>query len=309
MADPTTPNRGLFVPTRGSDVGTWDVPLNGNFQTLDTMVGATVLIDITSSANVFLTPAQLACGTIVVAGTNTQNVSIVWPDTVTGWWSVQNLSNPNFLVLLQTTPAFSEIICAPPGEQIDIQVNFSTVRYRNLGRVGSYLDYAGATVPQWMQSCTIAPYLVCNGTAFDTTEYPTLAAILQSNTLPDFRGRMAAYMDAGIGNITVAGSGINGNALFFQGGTQLAQAHSHTGGGTTTIESNDHTHNYIVPNGNSTTGGGTFQISGPPAGGTTSGASQFHTHSYSFTTNTFGGGGFQNMPPVIMSGIRMIRAA
>ena len=37
MADPLTTNRTLAVPTRGSDVGNWDVPLNNNANALDTL--------------------------------------------------------------------------------------------------------------------------------------------------------------------------------------------------------------------------------------------------------------------------------
>jgi len=54
MADPLTSTRGLAVPTRGSDSGTWDVPVNNDMIAIDGMFGGVQSISLTN-ANVTLT--------------------------------------------------------------------------------------------------------------------------------------------------------------------------------------------------------------------------------------------------------------
>jgi hypothetical protein len=43
----------------------------------------------------------------------------------------------------------------------------------------------GSSVPSWISECTVPPYLVCDGTAFSSAIYPSLAAII--GPLPDAR--------------------------------------------------------------------------------------------------------------------------
>lgn len=78
-------------------------------------------------------------------------------------------------------------------------------------------------------------------------------------------------------------------------------AHTHTGSGTTSGQSNGHTHTVtrqsFSPN-NFTTGGGGIPVDVTSFGSDTSfqsgGASADHTHTYSFTTSSHGGGGSHN---------------
>ena len=54
MADPQTGNIGLAIPLRGSDVGTWDIPVNGDFTAIDGMLGGVATVGL-SNAPVTLT--------------------------------------------------------------------------------------------------------------------------------------------------------------------------------------------------------------------------------------------------------------
>lgn len=216
MVDPTTTNRSFAVPTHGSDVDTWDVPLNNNFGLLDTILGGVTTIALTN-ANVTLNAAQLQCGTIRFTGTLSANVTIGWP-AVSGWWLIDNRTTGAFYVSLSC--GGSEVISTPQGQATWIFIDGTAVRFGNLQPIGTYLDYAGTVAPLWVASCTIPPFLICDGTTFNAGTYPILNAILGGNTLPDFRGRIRASLNGGTGRITTAGSGIDGDTRRSAGGAQ-----------------------------------------------------------------------------------------
>jgi microcystin-dependent protein len=194
----------------------------------------------------------------------------------------------------------------PPGEITDIQVNGGTVKFRNLGRVGSYLDLATAAVPQWIANCTIPPYLLCDGSSFSAATYPQLTAMIGTNITPDLRGRSRAMLNLGTGRITGAGTGIDGNSLFAAGGVQTstlitanlppytpsgAISGTASNGQATNISTSG---NIAVPtlvNGNAD--GRSLAVTGNLVGNAQGGAST----------------AFSIMQPTTISGITMIRAA
>lgn len=313
MADPVTINRSLAQPTLGSDVGAWNVPLNGNFGLLDTIVGGVTTIS-TTGGNTTLNAAQLQGGTISVTGALASNAGLIFP-AVQGWWSIENLTT-GASVLFVSAGAGTEIICLPPGEITDIQINGNNARFRNLGRIGSYWDYAGAAVPAWVTQCSKPPYLNCDGSAYNTTTYPALAAILATSVLPDIRGTTRYTLNQGTNRVTAGGSGIDGNTRFTIGGDQLMQGHTHGVIGATGSENANHTHNlnggvpFSVGQGSVGNGNASPGASGPPVtiSSVTGIESAVHQHAINFSSQTAGSGIFQNMPPVTISGICMIRA-
>ncbi len=220
MVSTFTPNIQLEEPARGDDVGVWDTPVNSNMTLTDKVVGGIASISLNNSP-VVLSAAQFQSKTITFSSTLTGNVTITFPTSFIKSWEIFNLCTGSsaFTVTLGTTNATGLVICAPPGEGIDIISDGQNLRYKNFGRIGSYWDYAGSSVPNWVSGCSIAPYLDCNGTTFSSASFPALAAILGSTTLPDFRGRSPHYANEGTGRLTSAGAGIDGNTLFAVGGT------------------------------------------------------------------------------------------
>jgi Phage Tail Collar Domain len=221
MVSTFTPNIQLEEPARGDDVGTWDVPVNNNMTLLDKVTGAITTIGLNNS-NVALSSPQFQSKQITFNSTLTGNVVITFPTSFTKSYEIQNLCSGTsaFIVVLETTAAGGQAIACPPGETIDVYNDGVNLKFKNLGRVGSYVDYAGTTVPIWVTGSTIQPYLNCDGTTFSSATFPQLTTILGGATLPDFRGRLSGYLNQGTGRITTASGGIDGNTNYAAGGAQ-----------------------------------------------------------------------------------------
>lgn len=305
MADPTTVNTSLAVPVRGSDVGTWDVPVNGNFTSLDAMMGGVTSLAL-SSTPVTLATSQALVNVIRFTGTLTSNVAITLPGIYKSWTLDNQIVNSpsSFAVTLVSTSGTSIIGC-PPGTQ-DVFYDGTTVNYRNLGRVGEYWDYAAATVPTWVTASTKPPYLNCNATTFSSATYPILANLLGTVTLPDSRGRSRATLNQTTGRINSSNGGVDGNTAYAAGGsdnvtlgTSQIPAHNHT------ATDAGHTHGILIEAGS----GGAVN----PAGSNNAGSLGTDTTGVGFASisvgNTGGGASHAIMSPTYIGGITMIRAA
>ncbi len=308
MADPVTGNIQLFVPPRGSNPGTWDAPLNGNASVIDACFGGVQSISL-SNANVTLSVSQAQNAMILLTGALTANVDVIFPAIFKSYF-IDNQTTGNFVVRI-APPSATQVVAVPQGQISQVMVLGTVARFLNLGKLGEYWDYAGATVPNWITACSIPPYLNCDGSTFSAITYPYLNTILGGNTLPDLRGGMRATLNQGTSRITTAGSGIDGDTRFSTGGGQniaLAQANLPNVNFTVMIPAGQgaHAHQYTSQRPDS------FQA-GPYSGdlhaltGNTSSA----TLPQMSGTAASGGSGtpVNKMPPTTISGITMIRAA
>jgi len=308
MVDPTTPNLVLAQPLRGTDVGTWDVPVNGNMGIIDQAFGGVTVVTL-SSVGVVLASSQAQNSIIRITGTLTVNgVGITLPSIYKGWTIDNQLTNSlsSFAVVISSTGGTSLIGIAPGVN--DIFYDGTTVKYRNLGRIGEYWDYAGPTVPTWVTNCTIPPYLNCNGSAFSSATYPILANSLGTTTLPDSRGRYRASLNQGTARINTSPGGVDGNTILAGGGadgitllTSQIPAHSHPNA----LSDPGHAHSYTKPSNSGNTGGG-GSFGNLPVGDITGSAT---TGISIINANAGGGGTHANLPPSYVGGITMIRAA
>lgn len=299
---PTTTNRGYSVPVTGTEVDTWGDVLNANAGLIDNNLGGVASVALTN-VNVTLSSTQYKCGTIRLTGTLTGNVIITFP-SVSGWWVVDNTTTGNFYVLL--TCGAGNNIGVPQGVATDILTDASSVKFRNLPAVGSYWDYAGASVPNWVTACTVPPWLACDASSFSAVTYPLLNTLLGGTTLPDSRGSMRATLNGGTGRITAASSGVDGNTRFARGGEDAVTlngnqipSHAHDN----IVTDPGHLHHYSKPTGSSSAGG--------QSGGQITNDSDTDTQTTGITVagQPFGGGlSHTNMPPAYIGGITMIRA-
>lgn len=232
MADPTTTNAGLAIPSRGSDVGTWDTPVNGDFTAIDGYLGGVQTISASSSPITLTSPAgftptpsggptQAQNAILRVTGTLTASVLITLP--LPGPIVVENLTTGNFILVFRAIGS-GQVISVDQGEIQTIYNDGTNVRFVNLGgRIGETSIWAGlSAMPAWIGACSVPPYLLCDGSIYNFTAYPYLGKRLGSAFggngittfgVPDLRGRAALPYDGTGTRITVAGCGINGQTL------------------------------------------------------------------------------------------------
>lgn len=272
MPDPTTTNLVLAQPIRGTDTGTWDIPVNGNTGIIDQAFGGVTTLAL-SSAGVVLTASQAQSSIIRLTGALTASVQIFLP-SIYKFWTIDNqiVNSPSsFCASLISTTSSGQGIGLPPGTT-DIFYDGAAINFRNLGNVGQYWDYTGIQVPTWVNTCTKAPYLNCNGTTFSSATYPILANLLGSNVLPDSRGRARFGLNQGVGILTTAGAGIDGNTLFATGGSNginLGSSHipSHTVNGTITVNPGGSTAIFFPVGNSANVFNGSFNIGNPGGAG------------------------------------------
>lgn len=311
---PTTSNMQLEVPTRGSFVGTWDTPVNGDFTIIDSAFG-----DITSLAAsttpVTLATSQSQAGTIRVTGTLNSNMTIYTSSLIKKSWTVENLAfNSSIYVIgFASAAGSSTFICMPPGEPVDVIFTGTAMKYKNLGRIGSYMDIASTGIPLWISQSVPPPYLNCDGSTFSSAAYPYLAAMI-GTTLPDMRGNVRVAMNQGTSRLSTAVGGVDGNTLFATGGAatvtqteaQMA-AHTHV----SSVTDPGHRHNLVLPVYNNDSGS-TFPAdgSGPSYFNFTSAiAVQTATTGITVSNATTGGSSaMNNIQPTVVGGYVMIRA-
>jgi hypothetical protein len=296
-----TPNIQLTEPARGDDVGTWDTPVNGNTTILDLILGGIATISLNNS-NVVLSAAQFQSRNITFNSTLTGSVTVTFPTSFTKNYEIQHACTGSsaFTITLATT-AGGQVISIPPGEIIDCFNDGTNIKFKNLGRIGEYWDYAGSSVPNWVSGCTVNPYINCAGIGFSSAVYPQLTTILGGTTTPDMRGRARFAIDQGSGRLTqvIAGS------LFSAGGDQNFQQHSHS----INVSDPGHQHGmspqYLNFNGGTELG----EVSG--GSGSTffeEPGTQFAQTGIAVSANANGSGGGQNLPPMMCSGLILIRA-
>lgn len=98
-----TPNKGLTQPANGSDVDTWDVPVNTNSNIIDNAFGGLTTINVVgASGTVALTSTQYVPPHIEFTGTLTANVNYQLPSGVGGVWIVGNGTTGAFSVTLSS---------------------------------------------------------------------------------------------------------------------------------------------------------------------------------------------------------------
>lgn len=308
-----TNNLDLIQPANSSFSGTWDVPVNSNWGILDLAAGNTAVLNL-GGGNVTLTSGQFQSAFLLLQGALIFNTAVILATPSSQGipagktWTVLNTctNSSQFTVTLATTVSGGQVICAPPGEDADVRSDGSNMRYRNMGRIGSYMDLGMSSTPSWITGCTVPPYLNCDGSALNAGLYPALFSLTGWATLPDFRGRVPAYVNQGTGNITTAGGGVNGDAVTATGGAQNNTITANNLPASLPYNDPGHTHQMIgADNAAGATAPsilGNNQTRQPP----------LNTLATVITGITINPGSpntpITNLPPMTMSGIRLVRA-
>lgn len=306
-----TPNLNLEEVVRGGDVGTWDTPTNNNWTVSDLAVGGAVTISLNNS-NVILNAAQFQCKTIIFNSTLTGSVSIQFPSTFSKSYEVYNLCTGSsaFTITLNASNPGVNGIGVMPGSACEFFYQAANqFIYKNLPPLGSYWDYAGSSVPNWVTACAVPPFLTCDGTTFSSASYPILTTILGGTTLPDSRGRSRFALDGGTGRISSAATGFSGSSIGASGGSQTTTLSSQN---VPLVLITDPGHNHVIT---ATNGNGNLVSGG--SGGTEYGGGGFGHANNTIAANgavtgiTAGSSSptaVSRLPPAYIGGITMIRA-
>lgn len=323
MVEPVTTNKSLIVPNTGDLAGAWGTSaVNPNMQVIDGLFGGVTTITLSSATTILLTATstsgvwggslpQQSNALIKFTGTLTGNAVIQF--TQPGFYIVDNRCTVgSFYVQLSPTGAGNKI-GAPPGQKVQVFFDGTDMDYVNLPPVNTRLDLVGYTaIPNWMSACTVAPYLLRDGSTYSTSTYPQLGAVLGSTFggngittfgVPDSRASIDLPLDTGAATsarITAAVAGFSGATMGARGGTQLFYAHSHG------VSDPGHSHVNVFYLWS------TVNVSSSATGYTnnSSAASSNVTSNSSVTgisINTAGSGSSQNVQPSVVSVLGLIK--
>lgn len=301
MPDPLTTNKSLAQPTRGSDSGTWDTPMNNNSGIIDNSFGGVATIALTNSP-VALSSGQYQCAFIKLTGALTANCALTFPGGIGSFYTIlnQTTNSSNFVVTMTTTAAGANTIGLPPGQNTKVLIDGTNPQYGMLPHnIGDYCHHGGSSTPLWITICTVPPYLNCDGSGFSGGTYPALAAALNGTTLPDARGRALFTLDQGTGR--------NGNGFLAGGG--VTQVTLNTGNLPTFTPSGTISGTQTLSNVDQ----GSNPAASPQAGGNvipgTVGNMTVNGSNFTFTGNAIGSNTpFTTISPFLVHGITLIRS-
>jgi hypothetical protein len=157
-----TTNLGMATPANGSFVNTWDVPVNGNTNTLDAFAGNVTLINaVAASGTVVLTSTQYVPRIFVISGALTASVNYQFPSGVGGTWSIGNVTSGAFSITISSGGGGTSITI-PQGARSLLCCDGANV----------FLADASSSVPvgliaQWSGSIASIPFNwhLCDGTS------------------------------------------------------------------------------------------------------------------------------------------------
>ena len=152
MPDPVTTNKGFITPPNAADPGTWDVPVNANAQTSDTVLGGlTVLNAQGASGVVALTQAQYRPANIVITGVPSGALTYQLPAGVGGFWFIANAATGANSTVGFASASVAGTVAIPSGVGAAIVIDpvygarrADSIAEEAVGPVGA-VQYAGAS--------------------------------------------------------------------------------------------------------------------------------------------------------------------
>ena len=258
----TTANKGLTQPAYNSSSPTWDVPLNANFGILDTALGSTLSVSL-SSSNVNLTAAQVQNLRVLLSGILSANVQVSIPSTIGGFWVVSNTTTGAYSVTITSLGGGASVV-VPQGYSSIVYSDGTNIGLADNGTAslsatpaGSLIQYGGAAAP--------SGWLLCDGTAISRTTYAPLFTAIGTAwgvgngsttfNVPDLRGAFLRGAGAGLNPVSRAVGSYEADGL---------GAHVHS------ITDPGHTHNVNQPTSYDPKGAGPYGAFDPAVGATSS---------------------------------------
>src|SRR6185437_13790203 len=118
---------------------------------------------------------------IKLTGGLTGNVQVTLP--LPGFMIIDNQTTGAFVVTLRAIGS-GQIIATPSGSIVHIYNDGTNVRFVNgiSANPGKIEFWGGLTaMPAWVTACTAPPYLLCDGSIHNFSDFPSLGAVYGSN--------------------------------------------------------------------------------------------------------------------------------
>jgi microcystin-dependent protein len=267
-ADTTTPSLGLMLQGTGNNNNAWGQDLNDQVITkIDQAVAGLGSISGLTGGTYNATAAESLWSKIFLSGTLTSDLTITVPDVAKSW-TIYNGCSGAFSVLFKAL-AGANIIELPVSRFTEVVAFGNANVFRIDGHLIGEIFYHAATVPPGA--------VECDGTLYKRAAKPSLYAVIGTTYGSTDSTNFA------VPNLTDTGRFLRSRTASVAFATYQSnqnKSHTHTGSGTTSVQSASHTHT-----GSGTTTGASVGHT-HTGSGTTSGASVGHTHTGSGTTSS-----------------------
>lgn len=222
--------------------GSWDVPLNSNAGIVNTALGGTTSVAL-SSTTYALSSAEAQAMRVAASGALLANVLVLFPAGVTGFWIVNNSTSGSYTLGVYSNNGSG----SAAGAGVGIGQGYSAIVYSDGTNVyladsafaslaspaGVIISYGGTSAP--------TGYLTCDGTAYSRSTYSGLFAAIGTTwgvgdgsstfNVPDLRGAFTRGSGAGLNPATRAVASYQSDAFtaHTHGITDNGHVHTFTG--------------------------------------------------------------------------------
>ena len=119
MTSSFTTNKYIEKPANGDYANTWNVPVNSDWDAIDTALGGTATINaVGASGTVTLVIAQYRPPNIVITGTLTANVNYQFPSGIGGIWTAYNNTSGAYTITMSSGGAGTTVSVGQGARQL-----------------------------------------------------------------------------------------------------------------------------------------------------------------------------------------------
>lgn len=188
-------------------MGTWDVPVNGNFSSLDSILSDTFVQALTN-VDVTLTLVQANNFQIALTGALTANINLLYP-AIGGAWVLNNQTTGDFEITVGIAASSGSTVVAPSGVS-QIALDGTNVFFTSnppSQDVGKVYEYSGLFLPAGHLWGNGGQYLRTDFlNLFNATTAPTTANLNGTTTLSDISTDLS---EVGLVGAVIEGPGIS----------------------------------------------------------------------------------------------------
>lgn len=177
MVSTFTTNKNIEKPANNDYVDTWNIPVNADWDIIDSCLGTTSNISLTN-IDVTLSTAQYQSLRLNLTGTLTGNVNIIAPNAKGGMWIVYNNTSGSFTVTFKTAAGGSVGVTLVQGYHTFVVSNGTDCFYANdrpngITNIATGTGLTGGPITS-TGTISLANTAVAAGTYGGTADIPTL---------------------------------------------------------------------------------------------------------------------------------------